>query len=738
MHLRSLAFRVALSGICLGVAAPIHSVMAAEQDSLGEIVVTAEKRATPESKTPISMDVFSGAELSADGVHDVATLSRLDPTLNFGSSGQGAIFLTIRGVSSRDASEIGDPAVPVSIDGFFQDRTYALNASTFDLERVEVLRGPQGTLYGRNAIGGAVNFITQKPTDEFGGYGTIDFGNFQFLHTEGAVNIPLSDTVQIRAAFASYTHQGYRFNPEQNSRNDDEDTQSGRVSVAFQPFDGFAGLVTGQYTRGGGAGQGYQEVPFSYNATSTDIYHSTPAGINFNSYSTLVPFQQQLTEYRLHWELNYTLFANATVSYVGGYDYTHFFHVEDDSNAVTQTPAKYITDERPETQNHELRIASSPNQRVTWQGGLFYFVENSSLNSAFRIQTANGFPPAFAFPYPTVQTDSYAAFGTVNFQVIDSVKLSLGARENYDDKNRIGTALLYPQLLGLPPSSTPIATSVQNGSSHSNRPTYHVGVDWTPTADSLIYGKFDTGYKAGGFNSNGLMPSTQYGPETAKNYELGVKQWVFDRSVEVKGDVFYENYYGYQAQLGACPTCSNASSIANAGAATIKGVEGSINANINPIGRINLSIDYLSAKFTNFLGLLTTYQPGGGSMAVAYNLAGDSTIQSPKISATAGIEHSWELSNQGTLTAQAQTSFRTAQYFSNYNFEDSRQGAYELTDAYLQYTSPGDRYEVQAYGRNLANTDYLTFALEDGTARAYKYAFGAPRTVGIKLTVKFR
>jgi iron complex outermembrane recepter protein len=734
---RSLADCAALGGLLAGVLLPLHSARAADQDSLEEVVVTAEKRMSSESKTAIAMDVFSGAQLQEQGVHDVGTLSQFDPTLNFGSTGQGAIFLTIRGVSSRDATEIGDPAVPVSIDGFFQNRTYALNESVYDLERVEVLRGPQGTLYGRNAIGGAVNFITQKPTDQFEGDATIDFGSYQFLHTEGMLNIPLSDTVQVRAAFASYVHEGYRPDPAQNMRNDDEDTKSGRISVAFQPFDGFTGLLTGQYTNGGGVGQSYQEIPFQYNAAGTDILHTMPAGISPSGYSTLAQFSQRLTDYRLHWEFNESLPGDMTLTYVGGYDYTHFYHEEDDSNAVTQVPAEYITDETPKTQNHELRLASAQNQRLTWQGGFFYFTENNSLDSSYNIQTASGFPPALTFPYPLVQSDSYAAFGTVNYQLTDSVKLSLGARENYDDKKRVGTAYLYPQLLGLPPGSTPIATEVNNGESRSNRPTYHAGIDWSATSQTLAYVKYDTGYKAGGFNSNGLQASTQYGPETAANYELGVKQWLLNHSVEVKGAAFYEDYHGYQAQLGSCPTCSNSSAIANAGAATIQGLESEIDALVEPVGQFNLSVDYLSAKFTQFLGLLTTYQPNGASQAVAYNLRGDDLIQAPHVSVSAGLEHSWDLSNRGLITGRIQTSFRSAQYFSNYNFADSRQGAYALTDAFVQYTAPDGRYEFQLYGRNLQNTNYFTYTLEDGTARAYKYAYGAPRTFGLKLTAKF-
>ena len=187
---------------------------AGEPAGLEEIVVTAEKRETTASKTAISMSVLSSEEIQAQGVRDISSLAQVDPTLQFDQSSSDATILTIRGVSSRDTTEIGDPAVPVGIDGFFMDRTYAVGEATYDLQRVEVLRGPQGTLYGRNAIGGVVNFITNEPTKDYEGTASVTYGNYNQIDTTGAVNLPLSDTAQMRFSFGTYSHSGYVYSPQ--------------------------------------------------------------------------------------------------------------------------------------------------------------------------------------------------------------------------------------------------------------------------------------------------------------------------------------------------------------------------------------------------------------------------------------------------------------------------------------------------------------------------------------------
>jgi len=720
-------------------AAPNQASGPAPVVGIEEVIVTATKRSTRASKTPIAMDVFTSKQIKEQGIHDIGSLSQSDPALQYGSGVTATAFLTMRGVSSRDTSEIGDPAVPVGIDGFFMDRLYNLNQSLYDLDRVEVLRGPQGTLYGRNAIGGVVNFYTKRPTDEYGGYATVDVGNYDLIHTEGAVNIPINDKVQVRAAWGTFSHSGYFSEPAAHATYGDDDSKSARLSVAFEPFAGVTGLIYGQFMNVGGNGPGFQIYPFVYNAAGTDIIHSTPGGIGpRNSYGQ-VPFSLNIRDDRLHWEFaDKNLPWGMTLTELGGYDDTTIKQFEDLDNLATNTPADFGGLNYPKTQNQELRLASADNQRLTWQGGLFYFRETNRIDGAYSLASGGVLAPAYVFPYPSVTSDSYAIYGQASYKLIDQLQLSLGGRETFDDKSRVGTSYLTPVFFGGTGSSA-VVSIPSGGTGNWSRFTWHAGLNWTPAANTLAYAKVDTGYKAGGFNTTGPTTSTPYAPETATNYEIGLKQGLFDNRVRFDGAAFYESYKGYQADLGTCPTCTTGvAGIQNAGAAVMKGVEGNVTAVADPIGRFNFSADYLSAVFTKFNGTLNEYTSSGATVVVPYNLTGATLIQSPKWSLGAGLEHNWELPNQAELTGRIQTSYRTAQYFSNYDFADSRQGDYTLSDATLVYASPNDRYEVQGYVHNLENTTYLTYAAEEGTVHGYEYSFGAPRTYGIKLTVNFQ
>jgi iron complex outermembrane receptor protein len=232
----------------LAAAAPATGTPAvAEKVQLQDVVVTAQKRTSTAQKTAASITAFDAKTLEKNGVQTLQDLTKLAPGVSLGQDA-AKVVVTMRGVSSRDTTEIGDPAVSISSDGFYIQRPTGLSGTVYDLERVEVLRGPQGTLYGRSATGGAINFITAKPGKETEGKFSLGIGNYGTVNTEGMVNLPLNDAWSARAAFKTTRHSGYRTHESPANPGDDDDSTSARVHLQYAPDNRLKVLLTGQYT----------------------------------------------------------------------------------------------------------------------------------------------------------------------------------------------------------------------------------------------------------------------------------------------------------------------------------------------------------------------------------------------------------------------------------------------------------------------------------------------------------
>jgi iron complex outermembrane receptor protein len=717
---------VGLLSVALPLASMPASVRAAESVDapvvLEEVVVTAEKRQGTAQTTPIAMSVYSGEQLRESGVVNVETLAYRDPTLNFTSEG-GLPILTLRGVASYDTSEIGDPAVAVDTDGFFVNRPYSLNSTFYDLDRVEVLHGPQGTLYGRNAIGGVLNVVTAKPTDRFEGSGSLEWGNYGTQIIEGMLNLPVSDVLQIRAAASSKYHDGYRDNPPQMDRGDDENSRSARVSVAFEPFADFKGLVTYQALRVGGVGQVEKLFPFVYQADGVDPVHQMPVIGDSHSFYVGAPYYRRLNDNVVRWNFSYAgLPAGIKVTYLGGYDDMEYHSGVNNTVGVGQ-PQQFVENEWPKTQNHELRLSSADDARLAWQVGAFYFQERSRLDSYG--QTDVGAPTWLIqgeYYEPLIQTQSRAVFGQSSYQIAETWKITAGARYTSDDKTRYGTVFNENR------ETNPSDSSSLYGHAHSTKTTWHAGVDWTPTSSSLEYLKVDTGYKAGGFAALG-----PYGPETLTSYEVGSKNRLWHDTIQANLALFDEEYMHQQVQQAIPGTTE--SSVQNAGSSRIYGAELQLTALLPLVGKFDLSASYLHARFVDFQALNAT---GTANQ----QLAGDALPQSPDWTIGAGLEHSWTIPAfgvlpAGALTARAETKYQTTQYFSFFNYASTRQGAYAISNAWVEYEPGNGHWNVQFYVRNIADTVAFNEAIEDYNALAYTYSFLPPRTFGAKLEVRF-
>ena len=682
---------------------------------LGEVVVTAQRVKEDVQTTPIAISVYSSEALKAAGITNMAALSATAPDVSFATT-EGQSIITIRGISSRDTTEIGDPAVSVNTDGFYMNRPYGLNANLYDIDRIEVLRGPQGTLNGRNSVGGAINIITAKPVDAFHAYTSVQYGNYDDLELQGMVNVPLTDRLQMRTSFLSASHDGYRNNTPQRAA-DDQDDKSGRIELAFEPLDNLKGLLTAQYTTQGGAGDAMQYIPFIYTATGA-LDHNLPPGINSGGFPLGTQPFLRMTSVQYRANLVYDL-EQVEITALGGYDHTTYAQGVDQTlypNASTGV-YQWAPSQSPNTLNGELRLASRATGPFQWQVGGFYFSETSSLLSGDVSQGATGGRDMyFGFRYHTPM-NSKAGYAQASYQVTSNLKLTGGVRYTSDYKSSYG---YFGDITG------GIIYANQSGSASFSKSTYHVAADYDLTSSNMLYAKFDTGYKSGGFNFGG----SAYAPETVEAYEIGSKNRFLDNTLQLNIAAFYDNYKDQQvATYAFLSTGQPVQLTQNAGASRNYGAETELLYKIPVIGTLNFTADYLHARYTNFLSVADPSDPKASGNV---QLAGNQPPQAPSWSFGMGLEHSWAVAD-GALTGRIQSKAQSAYYFSFYNFPDTRQKGYTLSDAFLTYQPGAGHWKVTAFVRNLENAVVFKDAEESQYAVAYAYEFYPPRTYGGRL-----
>jgi iron complex outermembrane receptor protein len=702
-------------------------------EGLADVVITAEKRPSIAQRTAISLAVVDAVALKNQGVGSVEDLTTLTPSVNFAQNGANSI-ITIRGVSSRDTNQLGDPAVSISVDGFYLQRSLGLNATLFDLERVEALRGPQGTLLGRNATGGAINIITAKPGNFFAASATAEAGNYDSYNTQGFVNVPISDTVKVRAAFQTRDHDGYRDNAPARD-GDDEHSRAARISVLLDPTSHWTVLLTGEFARQNGVGPVIDPVPWRYLNGTSNVDYSRPPIPGDGSAFAMPPGSMMTTEAtNFRWNTTYDL-DFATLTYLGGYRKFEYYRLST-LGAQYGTPRQnYAFDqhENPRSWDHELRLTSREDQRFLWQAGLFYFQEANSTQSLFR--DFPGSPGLIGTPVdlqifkkPDLLLKSDAAFAQASYGITDKLRFEAGGRYSKDNKHNFSALNLATNVanyIARGPSSIayvanpPTATQIS-----SNKTTYHTALNYQLTPQNLLYVKYDTGYKAGGFTD--LNP---YGPESLIAYEVGSKNRFFDNHLQINMSAFLYHYSDQQVQEQiTLPSGGIGTGTVNAGKSRLYGADLDAIFQVTHSDRIDGYAAYLYARFTDFVTALN---------GVNVQLAGNRLQQAPTWVGNFGYEHEWQVP-QGSVTARVQTHLESSSYFTFFNYDADRQRGYHRSDALLTYRAPNDRWEVQGYVHNLENTLVLSYSDPTGTTyQTYRYQYQPPRTYGARVTVNF-
>jgi iron complex outermembrane recepter protein len=720
----------------------------------GDIIVTATRSETLLSKTPIAMTAITGEGLRDSGITDARSLNEFVPNLAISENGDSA-RISIRGVTSTDLTEKGDPSAAFLIDGIYIARPIEVLTSFYDLERVEVLRGPQGTLYGRNTTAGVINLISARPVGEFKASVDGTYGNLGSYKASGMINVPIGEGIGIRAA-VNFDRQDSPIiqgptapGAVRQSLNPFRNNISGRLSIGGNLGDSFDFVIRGDYTKSKGGI--FNTVPLSNFypgglTTGVDpVYvNSSSRAQRFQPTALNSPDRKNNEFKGIMGEFTYD-FGSAALTYLGSYreskrEDVRVFQLNLGPTPVNN-PAFFFGDFKQNS--HELRLAFGQGQRLHGQVGVYYFNEKSFIElnignplSGIVVGGATG----FAFPQGPTKATSKAAFGTLTFDISDDLHLTGGIRYTKDDKSRVGqTVVDFPTLAASFCGALRCALNDNIAFGKYKKTTWKVGVDYDAPNLGLIYASVSTGYKAGGFNDGCLTTSGGSGcglttdelffnPETLTSYEAGFKFRFADNAVRLNGSVFHYDYSDLQlSQIVTVPV--PATRIRNAGVAKVDGIE--LEAVLQPgeNDRVDLGFTYTDARYSRFIAR------GAGPGVSEISFAGRQLDQAPKYTASAGYTHTFPLGNGGKVEAGVRTRLSSEYYLQDLNnLAQFRQPGFTKTGATLTYTAADDRFFVQGFVQNLENTITIAAAASGlGTTATIE----EPRTYGVRAGFKF-
>ena len=683
------------------LAVPFSGALAQEgtaRAALEEVVVTAQKRSENLQSVPLAVTAVTGDELRRQGVVDVLALENIAPSVQVSTGALGP-QINVRGITSTNSTEVGDPAVAFHVDGVYAGRPRSLSGTFFDVERIEVLRGPQGTLYGRNATAGSVNLVTKKPTQDFEASAAVEAGNYNLLGTSAALNVPVSPEFALRGAFQTYEHDGYTNNAPAEDANDD-DIRAGRVHMLWTPADSVSILLSADALRNSRIGGQSRPLPITGDTYTFPIDNT--AGNPSNEQ------RQEGASVTFNWDA-----APGTLTYIGAYRADEL----DSGGPSSTSPVPVAIALEQQQQSHELRLAGE-NSSLKWLVGAYYYDEEQTVNVALPTG-----PNTLGFIQDPVKAESIAAFTQETYSITPELRLTAGVRYSKDKKSRLGGVFINGLLI-----------SPNIAADEWSKVSYRLAMDWDVTPDSLLYGTVTTGYKAGGYMDG--VPPNSYGPENLIAFELGSKNRLADDRLQLNLSAFYYDYEDYQVTyLGRLfPDDANSpivSRTTNAKQAENYGAEVELLFAATPQDRLNLSGSWLHGRYED-LRLEVTDLYGRN------DYSGNKLAGAPEFSVNAGYEHTWMLGAAGNITARAQVQYASEKDLDYRNFALTRQDPYATFNANLIYTTPDERWTVELWGRNLGDEAYLVAAAPNTTdLNTGTGVLGTPRTYGVRLSAQF-
>jgi len=709
---------------------------AAESDGqLQEIVVSAQKRLESQQTVPIAVSAFSGETLRTLNVNSTLDLERITPNLTVGqSTGEGGIpVIAIRGVALQDFSDINESPSAVYLDEFYKAALFGLDTQLFDVERAEVLRGPQGTVFGRNATGGLIQFVTRKPTQEFDAYVAATAGDFNQRKIEAAVGGPLSDTLSGRVS-ALYNHfDGYQENLFQgNSDGNGLGVSAGRVQLLYQPTANLDLSLFYQYSRNSnGGGNTFTNSPVTIDP-ATGLAVPNPGGTDSTGYRDPTPgdardvnvdrdgflkTKQNTAIGRLAWRFAENL---ELVSVTGYEDSTKHLSLDTDASPAFVRHTDFMPDAREVSE--ELRL-SGTNGSFRWLTGLYYFdydVDGHQSVIAPTGVSSNYVPMSYS-----LNTESWAAFASGTYDFTPEWSFTAGARYTNEKKDiaiDIPYSFLYDSngvFTGFGRFTFDEATVGGLAKQDDDNVSFDTRLSWKPSRDVMAYAGVSRAYKGGTFNMGlfqiPLITHYPVKPEELTSYEVGVKSTLMNGTLRANASVFYYDYKDYQAY--SYDSSSQSSEIFNADA-TVKGVE----------------LELVTNPFTGFEASVTASYLDAVAESVADragNRADRRMPLAPKWNLTGSLRYSWPAPGTGRLAVQTDAVYKTEQYFDALNSPALYEPSYVVANLRASWTSDSGQWQWGAFVDNVTDRVYRNSAFDFSSFGYVQGMMAKPRWAGV-------
>jgi iron complex outermembrane receptor protein len=731
----------------LGVLAT-QAVAQSGVEGLEEIVVTAQRRAQNLQEVPIAISAMSGDMLAEAGVRDPRDLQGFVPNLQF-QSGTAATtsIIFLRGVGIGDFNANTTGAVGVYVDDVFLGASSGKLFNVFDGESVEVLRGPQGTLYGRNTTGGAIRFSTRKPTDGFSADASVRYGRYDEIRLEGGVGGPLvGDTLKFRVAGLYQDRDGWLHNRVTGHELNDVDLWAARAIVDFTPSDALllrlsvhggnndSGARHFQH-RGQGAdfvgeplppgpcglptdGLGYSDCDHNPNAGDYNI--EGPEKVDVFGASLLAEFETDTLRF----------------TSITAYEKVDRNTLED-TDASPNDILTAVYKDNPRQWSEELRLQSKGGGPLGWIIGAFYFHDDLSTASSYDVlrslrpyfanrDNPSGFSPddsvgLLRYPYDQT-TESVALFGQAEYRFADRFVLTTGLRYTHDSIDFDYSAYFDEEPYDL---IVPVV-GVKDSESFSDL-SGRMALSYQASDDVMFYGAISSGYNSGGFPGASETTELQLQPfdsEKLYAYEAGLKSEFMDRTVRLNAAAYYYDYRDLQVFIydtsGAVPIQRKT----NAGSADIYGLEADLTWKPDSRFDLFLSLSLLHSSYQDF-------DDGLGN-----DFSGNELVNAPEVAMSGGIAYTQPLGDAGSLRAMVDGSYQSRIYFTPANDRLYSQDAFTLVNARLAWTPLSGKYQLALWGRNLTDERWVNFIAPVITMDQLNY--DDPRTYGVEFSYRTR